>query len=838
MAAGTNTHPHSHMYNGMAFNGNISTFDLWDTEVSRALAAMCSYASINGVPSPCANDMLFNDVVRRQWKRDMALNRGADMKLGETYCTTNSHLEQDVQQDRTTIDTVHNAASMSARPADPSLTSSNGRCISKCPDGEYELGQRSCIAHCPLDWLLRQGPPLRAMHHVWHGHLGLHPMLRILRRCLFSPWTECKPGQKESVSGNAYQPLPDRASCFPTSVCEEPLIETIPPTLTTDRLCSCDTLTCNNLITQLFEEMVCAEPTDESFDVVLDVCCSGQGEDGIRNTIRQMDAYEAGRSCPGCTDTCECSAGFILVYDADSAGCRPCNGVTEFSPSIGGSKCEPIQDRCSLDRVCRDCPACTIDSDSDGSTGCHMCPSRHYTEAGSHGSARVPTTIDSDPTPPPRATTSQTARPATASATSARRARTRLSGQGVPCLPVTTCDAGEEETAEPTPTSDRVCSQCELGATFKPCGPDEEEIRFASPRASTTASAASASRTLACPCRVVLPRGRPRSTPTASARPEVVGALVAHIGTGQAQEVDAATPVLLLSLATDDPKLLHPFALMLNGTLDCLSTLHFIHILQLFCVLTTLMFDRQRTAAAGLIHAENEDGLSQSNEELKCIGTIAATTVTHTWLALANAADISIDGAFVSNSYQEQAHLSGCVNGDGGLTIDPPPPQPYGFRSLADPGRHVCAGIPKRTFQHNNSLNTIVREDAAGAVRDEAAAAVGDCRRVRGHSAQKDRRGDKTAEARCRNADLFTFLMSLQPFVWWDLSLGTGDLNPEEETVEEVQHESWAHPRAHTGVPDGRGPAATTCCSARSGTDSEYILATQPFDKAAGCRAH
>ncbi|EGD72964.1 hypothetical protein PTSG_12201 [Salpingoeca rosetta] len=224
-----------------------------------------------------------------------------------------------------------------------------------------------------------------------------------------SPWTECKPGQKESVClwqrrarpcvsctlGMEYQPLSDRASCFPTSVCEEPFSETIPPTLTTDRLCSCDTLTCN-LITQLFEEMVCAWPTDEQLDVVLDVCCSSQGDDGIRNTIRQMDADEARRSCPGCTDTCECSTGFILVYDADSANCCPCDGVTEFSPSIGGSKCEPIEEcECgqeevsaptrSSDGVYRDCPAGPIDADSDGSTGCQMCAG-HYTEAGSHGS--------------------------------------------------------------------------------------------------------------------------------------------------------------------------------------------------------------------------------------------------------------------------------------------------------------------------------------------------------------------------------------------------------------------------------------------------------------------
>ncbi|EGD72962.1 hypothetical protein PTSG_04693 [Salpingoeca rosetta] len=98
----------------------------------------------------------------------------------------------------------------------------------------------------------------------------------------------------------------------------------------------------------------------------------------------------------------------------------------------------------------------------------------------------------------------------------------------------------------------------------------------------------------------------------------------------------------------DHPKLLHPFAPMLNGTLDCLSNLHFNYIRQLFHILTTLRFDRQRTTAAGLIDDEKEDGLSQS----KRIGTIAAITVTRTWLALANAADISIDGNHLSSLLQ------------------------------------------------------------------------------------------------------------------------------------------------------------------------------------------
>ncbi|EGD80478.1 p75 neurotrophin receptor b [Salpingoeca rosetta] len=464
----------------------------------------------------------------------------------------------------------------------PNLQLRNGRCISECPDGEYELGNgcaechstcadcdgpdatncllcdgnlnlwvdeqgQSCIADCPPGYYAKDHrcvPCTSCGMGTWAS-----TPCSASSDAVCSPWTECKPGQKESVSGNAvrdracvsctlgmeYQPLPDRASCFPTSVCEDPFIETIPPTLTTDRLCSCDTLTCNKLITQLFEEMVCAEPTDEQLDVVLDVCCSGQGEDGIRDTIRQMDAYEARRSCPGCTDTCECSAGFILVYDADSADCLPCDGVTEFSPSVGGSKCEPIEE-CergqeevsaptrSSDRVCRDCPAGTIDSDSDGSTGCQMCPAGHYTEAGSHGSCSSFTCRagthdhDSDAATPCHPCVfgityqdeegQTTCKDVTECAPGFEEVQAMtlisdrvcdecpegtykaVSGQGVPCLPVTTCDAGEEETAKPTPTSDRVCSQCELGATFKPvdgqaescrpvtqCGPDEEEIR-------------------------------------------------------------------------------------------------------------------------------------------------------------------------------------------------------------------------------------------------------------------------------------------------------------------------------------------------------------------------
>eukprot|EP00026_Physarum_polycephalum_P000650 Phypoly_transcript_00651.p1 GENE.Phypoly_transcript_00651~~Phypoly_transcript_00651.p1 ORF type:complete len:873 (+),score=93.35 Phypoly_transcript_00651:1602-4220(+) len=63
----------------MARNVNVSMFDLWDTylpqfemgfsaEYGNAQAVMCSYASVNGVPS-CANDYLINQVVRGKWGR-------------------------------------------------------------------------------------------------------------------------------------------------------------------------------------------------------------------------------------------------------------------------------------------------------------------------------------------------------------------------------------------------------------------------------------------------------------------------------------------------------------------------------------------------------------------------------------------------------------------------------------------------------------------------------------------------------------------------------------------------------------------------------------------------
>jgi len=126
---------------------NISHFDLWDTYLPQyrigfaagARATMCSYASINGVPS-CANDYILNQVLRDTWGHDYVVvgtdcgaidnminanhyakspldavqksfNAGADMELGDTYYSPTQYggsglLEQAVQQGLVTTDRV------------------------------------------------------------------------------------------------------------------------------------------------------------------------------------------------------------------------------------------------------------------------------------------------------------------------------------------------------------------------------------------------------------------------------------------------------------------------------------------------------------------------------------------------------------------------------------------------------------------------------------------------------------------------------------------------------------------------------------------------------------
>ncbi len=71
MMAGLKHYDAYSVENGREYKSfNISMFDFWDTYLpqyrfgfveGRAAGAMCSYASINGVPS-CANDYILNQV--------------------------------------------------------------------------------------------------------------------------------------------------------------------------------------------------------------------------------------------------------------------------------------------------------------------------------------------------------------------------------------------------------------------------------------------------------------------------------------------------------------------------------------------------------------------------------------------------------------------------------------------------------------------------------------------------------------------------------------------------------------------------------------------------------
>jgi beta-glucosidase-like glycosyl hydrolase len=128
-----------------AFNGIISPFDMWDTYLPHyrmafveggALMTMCSYASINGVPS-CASNFLLNDALRTRWgcpdvlvgsdcgavsnmvgsnhyasnSEDAAaksINAGMDQELGSTYFTSGP-LKAAVNSGRVTTATLDTA---------------------------------------------------------------------------------------------------------------------------------------------------------------------------------------------------------------------------------------------------------------------------------------------------------------------------------------------------------------------------------------------------------------------------------------------------------------------------------------------------------------------------------------------------------------------------------------------------------------------------------------------------------------------------------------------------------------------------------------------------------
>eukprot|EP00055_Hartaetosiga_balthica_P014317 m.77962 g.77962 ORF g.77962 m.77962 type:complete len:2863 (-) comp8558_c0_seq1:272-8860(-) len=361
-------------------------------------------------------------------------------------------------------------------------------------------------------------------------------------------WTVCQAGEKESVSptsyrdrecvncvvGREYQPMDEQRFCILTTLCEEPDIEVIKPTLTTDRGCTCDTQSCTQLINNIYEQEVCAEPTADQLKAALVWCCGGITRDGLIDNIQATDEYSARHTCTGCTDTCMCDVGYVLDYDKDSADCIACDGITEFAPRGGSEKCtqitqcqrgqnEVVKPTFTSDRECSECPAGSIDHDNNGLTSCVECDAGVYAPEASFGSCDTykcrPGTSDSDSNPatpcvscvlgtsyqPMSGQTKCLNVTSCAPGEEEVRPMTLISdrvcdecaqgtfkaefGQGLACQKIQECLPGFEETALPTSTSDRVCTACKEGffktdaghatecIAVTECGPGEEEVR-------------------------------------------------------------------------------------------------------------------------------------------------------------------------------------------------------------------------------------------------------------------------------------------------------------------------------------------------------------------------
>eukprot|EP00049_Salpingoeca_infusionum_P005502 m.92811 g.92811 ORF g.92811 m.92811 type:complete len:2840 (+) comp12991_c0_seq1:76-8595(+) len=451
-------------------------------------------------------------------------------------------------------------------------------CVNECPDGEYDAGtscascsascatcfgpgdshclsctgstaldtsSASCVATCPSG-TFKNGNRCDKCTQCPDGEFA-STKCSATADAVCSDWKVCQAGSYQSTAGThlsdakctactegeSYQPQSGQTACLETTTCSFPKIETVEPSLTTDRICSCDTLTCTKIVNDIFEEHVCAEPDDDQLQEYLGLCCAGITKESITLSIQLSDAYKARHSCDGCTDTCDCTAGFKLVTDQDSSECVSCVEGTSFNPTEGETSCLPVS-KCgrgtqelaaptiSTDRQCADCPAGTTDADFSGATTCKECGPGTYAPAQSSGPcsnlACDVGTVDTDSdasTPCEPCTlgvgfqdqTGQTAcKPVTSCAAGEEEVRAMTlfadrvckecvpgtfkseAGQEHKCQAVTVCQAGFEESQAPTATSDRLCRAC-AEDTFKPevgsttvcravttCAAGEEEI--------------------------------------------------------------------------------------------------------------------------------------------------------------------------------------------------------------------------------------------------------------------------------------------------------------------------------------------------------------------------
>ena len=311
----------------------------------------------------------------------------------------------------------------------------DGQCLETCPE---KMWQR----------ILGEDDQVCAPCTVCSGATWSATACQAAADTVCEPWHVCSAGEETRVApsatsdrqcqscvqGRDFAAEAGTEECDAVTTCSFPDKEGVAPTVTSDRECTCDLDGCAALVRTVYLDLVCRQPDADELAGGVQACCNGLSEADLEASLRQRSVYSARHSCPGCTVRCGCTAGYIAApLEGGGNTCEACNGVTEYQPFEGQSRClnvtvcavgeqEKVGPSQSADRICEPCPRGYVDADGDGGTKCTACQLH--------------------------ATFSDT------------RGRTS-------CLPTTVCGAGHEEDTPATLQSDRTCVTCELGRTWK-----------------------------------------------------------------------------------------------------------------------------------------------------------------------------------------------------------------------------------------------------------------------------------------------------------------------------------------------------------------------------------
>ncbi|EGD79525.1 hypothetical protein PTSG_10095 [Salpingoeca rosetta] len=332
-------------------------------------------------------------------------------------------------------------------------TPASDRQCEACPTGTFKstTGQATCTAHatCDTDTQYQTKAPTTSTN----------------REC--GPLTDCGTGEWEERAPTATS---DRVCELCDSCEDEGLTQATACTETANTVCeNCDT--CNpgffvsspcTSVSQT-ECTECAECGADQYQTQecrvstntqcapLTTCTASQYE-----TVAPTDTSD--RECATLTT---CVVGQYECVAPTETSNRQCCAIAQCD--VGEE--EAVAPTATSNRQCQNCTAGTTDDDANGATPCVQCPAGTFVPEGRTGDCSAyrcaPGTVDADQLP---------STPCTPCSSGVSFAPT--SGLTA-CVAVSDCPAGEEESVQPTLSSDRVCTVCAAGTFKEDAGQDD-----------------------------------------------------------------------------------------------------------------------------------------------------------------------------------------------------------------------------------------------------------------------------------------------------------------------------------------------------------------------------